>query len=142
MFRFQFCKSTLFSLEHRTLVFKKMFADLLLFAFIAKNPHLGIAGGDNTLEEGVGGVLKLHLHTAQRDLHALNVKVEEVENDGLVGTEGLARADVGKERIANLASGTSDADGKGSLGHVSAQTRNAEHENAKHKHQATHEHSV
>jgi hypothetical protein len=79
--------------------------------------YLGIAGGHNTLEEGVGGVLKLHLDTAQSDLHALDVEIEEVKLDRLVGTEGLARADVGEERIANLASGTGNADGKGSLGH-------------------------
>ena len=85
--------------------------------------YLGITSGDNTLEKGVGGILELHLHSAERDLHALDAEVEEVELDRLVGTEGLSGAKVGQERIANLASSTSNADSEGSLCHYSCQRK-------------------
>jgi hypothetical protein len=39
----------------------------------------------------------------------LDVEVKEVKLDGLVRAEGLARADVGKERIADLAGSAGDA---------------------------------
>ena len=79
--------------------------------------HLGVSGADDTLEEGVGGILELHLHSVEGGLNSLDVEIEEVELDGLVGTEGLARAQVGEESIANLASGSGDADSHNRLRH-------------------------
>ena len=82
--------------------------------------YLGITSCDNTLEKGVGGILELHLDTAERDLHALDAEVEEVELDRLVGTERLAGAKVGQESIANLASSTSNQTVRGAFAIIPA----------------------
>lgn len=50
----------------------------------------------------------------------LDVEVEEVEDHGLVRAEGLAGADVGEERIADLASSAGDAHADRSLRHFAA----------------------
>ena len=58
----------------------------------------------DALQQRVGRILQLHLDAAKICLNRIDREVEEVQDNGLVGTEVLAQAQVRQQGIANLSS--------------------------------------